>query len=377
MDLASEKILLLVLLLLVGFGTGFTPFLLKNKCLSPSHFRDMLVSFLNCIAAGIFFATFFMHMLPEAQEQIVEQFGEDLEYPFAELIICFGFFFVLFLEQAVMSWFGSKSETNEASTTIENKQVLEYNREDKSILLQSREKSANYNTLRQSSEESTECTTTDKRAASPIVPPPAISYTTEKHDTMVRQSNSFTEVEISIATAHTEATLQEEQAHGHFDHEAHSSVRALVLLLALSAHALFEGLAIGFQRNASALRTLVIAVIIHKMTLAFSYGMSLVTNKASLRIVLMSMVIFSIMAPIGIGVGTGLSSYSDSVRVDKLIAVMQAFASGTFVYIIFVEIIPHEFNDETNNRISNTVCLLVGFAFMAALQALPHEEGED
>lgn len=56
---------------------------------------------------------------------------------------------------------------------------------------------------------------------------------------------------------------------------------------------------------------------------------------------------------------------------------LQAFASGTFVYIIFVEIIPHEFNEHSKNRISNTVCLMVGFAIMAALQALPNGEDEE
>jgi len=67
--------------------------------------------------------------------------------------------------------------------------------------------------------------------------------------------------------------------HHHIDHGSPFSVRAYVLLLALSTHALFEGLAIGLQESSSGLRTLVIAVLIHKMTLSFSYGMSLISAK--------------------------------------------------------------------------------------------------
>ena len=65
--------------------------------------------------------------------------------------------------------------------------------------------------------------------------------------------------------------------HNHFD--PHFSIRALILLFALSTHALFEGLAIGFQTSASALRSLLVAVVIHKMALAFSFGISLVNNQ--------------------------------------------------------------------------------------------------
>jgi len=65
--------------------------------------------------------------------------------------------------------------------------------------------------------------------------------------------------------------------HNHFD--THFSIRAFILLFALSTHALFEGLAIGFQTSASALRSLIVAVVIHKMALAFSFGISLVNNQ--------------------------------------------------------------------------------------------------
>lgn len=35
-------------------------------------------------------------------------FGEEVEYPFAELLVSGGFFFVMVIEQIVMEWFGRK-----------------------------------------------------------------------------------------------------------------------------------------------------------------------------------------------------------------------------------------------------------------------------
>jgi len=54
---------------------------------------------------------------------------------------------------------------------------------------------------------------------------------------------------------------------------------------------------------------------------------------------------------------------------------LQAFASGTFVYIIFIEILPHELdNTESGKNSIKVLGLFAGFALMAAFQALPQEE---
>uniref|UniRef100_H2XXC3 Uncharacterized protein n=1 Tax=Ciona intestinalis TaxID=7719 RepID=H2XXC3_CIOIN len=305
MDLLVEKLVLLLFLFILGFGAGIGPYLLRNRCLSPSRFRDLMVSSMNCLSAGVFFSTFFMHMLPErfeckrristklqAQEEFASVFGET-GYPFAELLVSLGFFFVMLIEQFVLTCYddNAKQKTTEGNMIVKAKP-------------------------------------------------------TQGH------------------------------SHGHADIPSHSSVRAIILLFALSAHALFEGLAIGLQTSTNALRTLVVAVLIHKMALAFSYGISLISDKANLKSVLTALTIFSIMAPIGIGVGAALTSAKEGDDViEKIIAITQAFASGTFVYVIFIEIIPHEFTGESSDRrMSKVTCMMAGFAVMASLQALPHEE---
>ena len=102
----------------------------------------------------------------------------------------------------------------------------------------------------------------------------------EKRMSVNIKLNELNRVNSSLSTSHEGASSHNHESHDHHSHiEPHFSIRSFILLFALSTHALFEGLAIGFQTSASALRSLMVAVIIHKMALAFSFGISLVNNQ--------------------------------------------------------------------------------------------------
>ena len=58
-----------------------------------------LISHLNCFAAGIFFGTCILHMIPEVGKKVEKAFPSD--YPIGHLIFALGFFFVFFIEQMV------------------------------------------------------------------------------------------------------------------------------------------------------------------------------------------------------------------------------------------------------------------------------------
>ena len=75
--------------------------LINLECVlqTSSGERSDIIAYLNCFAAGIFFATCLLHMIPEVSEQMKEIFETD--YPLAECTVAIGFFFVLMLEQIV------------------------------------------------------------------------------------------------------------------------------------------------------------------------------------------------------------------------------------------------------------------------------------
>ncbi|XP_066483493.1 vomeronasal type-2 receptor 26-like, partial [Tiliqua scincoides] len=105
--------------------------------------------------------------------------------------------------------------------------------------------------------------------------------------------------------------------HSHGDHESHadhksgpeshSSFRAFVLFLSLSFHSIFEGLAIGVQKEEVAAIQLCLAVLIHKAIVVFSLAMKLVQSGTDARWRLLYLVVFALMSPAGIGVGNGVS----------------------------------------------------------------------
>lgn len=71
--------------------------------------------------------------------------------------------------------------------------------------------------------------------------------------------------------------LLPKEHHEHHEHpkKAHFNFTPIVLMIALSFHALFEGLAVGLGRDSRTVWTLVIAISLHKWAEAMSLGISL------------------------------------------------------------------------------------------------------
>ena len=74
------------------------------------------------------------------------------------------------------------------------------------------------------------------------------------------------------------------QGHDHAGHghshvssliENESSLRSIILFLALSVHSIFEGMALGLQETPSKALNLFIAIVLHECLVAFAMGISL------------------------------------------------------------------------------------------------------
>ena len=66
---------------------------------------------------------------------------------------------------------------------------------------------------------------------------------------------------------------EESASHSHdVDIFNHSALRSVLLIIALTFHSLFEGLAIGLQTELGELMSIFIAVVVHKAVMAFSLG---------------------------------------------------------------------------------------------------------
>jgi zinc transporter 1/2/3 len=111
-------------------------------------------------------------------------------------------------------------------------------------------------------------------------------------------------------------------------------------MIALSVHAIFEGLALGLSDTYSQTLNIVIAILIHKGAASSSLGISLVKAfPDDFSLVRWLVFCFSCASPVGVGIGMALSSSGDLVQV-----IFTSFAAGSFLYIACSEVIINEFS---------------------------------
>ena len=108
LSLTTQKVIVLVSIVIVTFTTGLVPFKLVDK-LRKNKDRDsqarwrVAISFSSCFAGGAFLGACLLDLLPEVEE-IFEEVLPDQDYPVAQLTIGCGFLIILLLEQTVVKF---------------------------------------------------------------------------------------------------------------------------------------------------------------------------------------------------------------------------------------------------------------------------------
>ncbi|KAE8633929.1 hypothetical protein XENTR_v10002153 [Xenopus tropicalis] len=153
--------------------------------------------------------------------------------------------------------------------------------------------------------------------------------------------------------------------HIHVNLHSYSSFRSLILFLSLSVHSVFEGLAIGLQSNYSSALQIAIAVLIHKGVIVFSLSLKLTQSKTRPLWLLVYVITLSLMSPIGITIGI-IVTLKKTTIITLVQAVLEGIASGTFVYVTFLEILPQELNT-AEKPLLKLLFIALGFTAMAVI----------
>lgn len=146
---------------------------------------------------------------------------------------------------------------------------------------------------------------------------------------------------------------------------APSALRACVLVFSLALHSVFEGLAVGLQRDRARAMELCLALLLHKGILAVSLSLRLLQSRLRAQVVAGCGVLFSCMTPLGIGLGAALAESAGPLH-QLAQSVLEGMAAGTFLYITFLEILPQELAT-SEQRILKVILLLAGFALLTGL----------
>ncbi|KAM9782903.1 zinc transporter ZIP1-like [Neosynchiropus ocellatus] len=304
----------LAVLLTITLLFGFAPLCLVRgvgQCSLGPETRHKLLGMVSCFAGGVFFATCLLDLLPDYLEGIAEAFdsaGITLQFPLPEFIVAMGFFLVLLMEQIVLAFKDQSSPPQE---------------EHRALLVDS-----------------------SVPAGDQSDHPPSHHH----HRRHRGRRGSDTS----------------DDGHFHVDFRSQSALRAFILVFSLSLHSVFEGLAVGLLEQPKEVLEICLALMIHKSIIAFSLSFKLIQGHLRRSVVIGCLLLFTAMSPLGIGIGIALTETKSSPHHKLVRCSLEGLATGTFIYITFMEILPHELKSG-KNRIPKVAMLLLGFAVVTGV----------
>ncbi|RWS23976.1 zinc transporter ZIP1-like protein [Leptotrombidium deliense] len=375
---------------------------------SKSATSAIVLQLLMFFGGGVLLATCFVHLIPEVRENFDEYFktlnrsknvhdhDHDQEephsheheenesdhvhssenhshnkghthshgVPYVELAICGGFFIIYFLEELIHAIIGhdhhSDNGSQGSSFEIEN----ECNAID-----ESRDEKYNFRAdanLKNSPAFLISCHT----RSDPVVDTKKTAYDNLAIDLRgdTCQPVFFTQNSKNHSSSQITITQSIETMSSTGSTKLPALVRflqGLVTVGAFSAHSVFDGVAIGLQTTNTQIWTMLFAISVHKLVVAFVVGMELFEQTSSVIITTIHMILFSLTSPIGILLVI-LTESSVSEQKSPVLIILSAVATGTILYIIFFEILRRDKYKKLAGLVQ-FAAMIVGFAVMLCI----------
>jgi len=142
------------------------------------------------------------------------------------------------------------------------------------------------------------------------------------------------------------------------------NLQSFVLLIALSTHAMFEGIALGLTGDLASTINIMLALVIHKSAASMSLGISIFKNFSNedQGKGMLLLIIFALATPLGIAAGLIMLGSNEMVEV-----VFSSFAGGTFVYIAASEVIVEEFSIPGRSKWLQMFTFLLGATLITCM----------
>lgn len=315
------QILVAKLLGLLGlFGLMLAGILVPVRLLlvdyDKAHRYRKALSLGNSFGGGVFLATCFNTLLPAVRDKVDDVFRQlkiSSDYPLAETMMMLGFFLTVFVEQA----------------------VLTFRKEKPSFI--------DLETFNAGGSEAGSDSEYDTPFISPARGSPGGGGGGGGHRSHGHQHGHFSPAELAGA----------------------GPLRLASLVLALSAHSVFEGLALGLQEDGAKLGGLFLGVAVHETLAAVALGVSVAKAALGMKDAAKLGVTVSLMIPLGMVVGMGIES-AQTLAGAIVSVVLQGFAAGTFLFVTFFEILSRELDDK-QDRLLKVLFLILGYGALAAL----------
>jgi zinc transporter 1/2/3 len=137
-----------------------------------------------------------------------------------------------------------------------------------------------------------------------------------------------------------------------------------ILMIALSVHSIFEGIALGLMNEMGPFINLMISILMHKFAESMSISIAMQKSGFEFRKLFWFIFLFSFATPIGTLMGILLNDADEIVNI-----VFTSLAGGSFIYVSCSELIVEEFS-LPGNRWWKLLAFVVGAVFIGLLLLL-------
>ena len=411
MDDTSTKIVTLVVLIILTLVFGCAPYFLVlrgTRSMLSTRIRDTVFACLNCFAGGVFLGTLLLHLMIEGAEEF-EAYKDhvkwDTSFPYFNTFVVGGFFFVGLMEHFMNSCLHhnhshNHSHGDQQSTSEDREQLLPHNSEESS-----QQRRRDYGSISpqkdtQSTFEKTqglpEVTFSNSTEVQVHVHTPNRAHVHIHNPGMKvqgahihvheQQQNSLTASQTDCSISAEHHAHSHSQSHSHSHSNSHSTeyayqpkiLQAFLLLMALSFHTIFDGLAVGLQKDQNEVWGVFAAISIHKIIIAFCLGFEMFKSYIGTPWrAFLWMAFFSIMSPVGILIGMILTSSNVDEDAKSLSSsILQGVAAGVFLYVTFLEILCSYMGHSCvrGSKFIYYFFTAVGFSVMAVVKVINPED---
>lgn len=346
MNLIEAKVTAMISL---GFGSlsmGLLPILLTR--FSRNNY-PLFLSTLLCFGAGVLLSTSMVHMLPEIRKSLAN-YSE-----YAELFFCAGFFVLYCIDEAVHLFKSSSHHTEH--TQHENKPLLRAARR------HSTGGCNDYGTMREEQ--------------SLRQPPYNLNY--KNNDDIFHEATPTISSSTYQTSHHVTEFNPSQICHiGHQEPCRTTNTASISLIIALTVHAILEGLAVGLEDSTSQVLLMLAAIASHKLVVGFCLGTELSSSTQTTACqYFTAIVMFSFGSAFGIAIGLSITDLNERLPL-LLIPILQALAGGTLLYITVSEVLPreraqwHQIHGRKAAGVFQFLAVITGFILMSVLIKVLH-----
>ncbi|KVH52325.1 zinc transporter 4, chloroplastic-like isoform X1 [Cynara cardunculus var. scolymus] len=169
-------------------------------------------------------------------------------------------------------------------------------------------------------------------------------------------------------------------SHGFNDDDDESGIRHIVvsqvLELGIISHSIIIGLSLGVSQSPCTIRPLLGALSFHQFFEGFALGGCISQAKFGSVHSMVMACFFAITAPVGVGIGTGVSKFynANSPRALMIEGILDSISAGILVYMALVDLIAADFLSKRMRcnvrlQVVSYIALFLGAGLMAALAA--------